>query len=118
KYRGLGFDDQVSFLRHRFCGVLQRGCDRLWARENKACQFVFVFEGLLPDTVGGLTQAVADHFTQWMLNPPAVVFNRPGDAPRLEKLAGEIDRPLEELLLVHLDGLLAAQSDPGAWALS
>ena len=24
-YRGLDFDEQVAFLRHRFCGVLQRG---------------------------------------------------------------------------------------------
>src|SRR5262249_3886796 len=43
KYRGLAFDEQVAFLRHRFCGVLQRGCDRLWARDSKACQFAFVF---------------------------------------------------------------------------
>src|SRR5437870_9563176 len=74
KYVGLSFDEQVSFLRHRFCGVLQRGCDRLWARGNKACQFVFVFDRALPEAAGDLTQAVADHLAEWMLNPPVVVF--------------------------------------------
>src|SRR5262245_51840597 len=77
RYQELEYDDQVSFLRHRFCGVVQRGCDRLWARELKACHFVFVFEGLLPDATGGLTQAVAEHFTLWMINPPVVAFNCP-----------------------------------------
>jgi hypothetical protein len=123
KYRGLDFDEQVAFLRHRFCGVLQRGCDRLWARDSKACQFVFVFEGLLPEPTGGLTQAVADHFTQWMLNPPVAVYNcdgvpDPGETPRLEKLSGDLDRPREELLHASLGGLLAARSDLGAWELS
>jgi hypothetical protein len=123
KYRGLDFDEQVAFLRHRFCGVLQRGCDRIWARECKACQFVFVFDGLLHEPTGTLTQAVAEHFAQWMLNPPVVVFNRtagsgPGEAPRLETLAGHLDAPLEQLLLGHLGGLLAAQEDEGTWELS
>src|SRR5438552_3530302 len=123
KYRGLDFDEQVAFLRHRFCGVLQRGNDRLWARNLKACQFVFVFEGLLPEPTGGLTQSVADHFTQWMLTPPVVVFNQPGptapgEAPRLEKLAGELDPPREELLGTRLGGLWAAREEAGAWELS
>src|SRR5437899_1907017 len=74
KYRDLDFDEQVAFLRHRFCGVLQRGCDRLWARTCKACQFVFVFEGPVPAATGELTRAIADHFVQWMLNPPVAVF--------------------------------------------
>ena len=57
----------------RFCGVLQRGCDRLWARSSKACQFVIVFEGLIPEPTGTLTQAVAEHYATWMLTPPAAV---------------------------------------------
>src|SRR4051812_48746383 len=65
KYRGVEFDEQVSFLRHRFCGVLQRGCDRLWARDCKARRYVIVFEGLLPEPTGTLTQAVADHYAMW-----------------------------------------------------
>src|SRR5262245_22309012 len=47
-YQGLPFDEQVSFLRHRFCNVLQRGCDRLWPVGKKACQFAFVFDAVLP----------------------------------------------------------------------
>src|SRR5437764_7082220 len=61
KYLSLPFDEQGSFLRHRFCGVLQRGCDRLWGRSSKACQFVIVFDGLLPDATRTPTQAVAAH---------------------------------------------------------
>src|SRR5947209_11105311 len=91
KYRSLPFDEQVLFLRHRFCGVLQRGCDRLWARGNKACQFVFVFEGPLPEPTGQLTASVAEHFVQWMLNPPVVVLVSADGfdtaAPRLERVA-------------------------------
>lgn len=120
RYLGLGFDDQVAFLRHRFCGVLQRGCDRLWARNQKPCQFVFVFESPLAEPTGQLTQAVADHFTQWMLNPPVAVFVSAngfdgGATPHLEKLAGELEAPREELLDAHLGTLLAARRDLSLW---
>jgi hypothetical protein len=118
KYQGLPFDDQVAFLRHRFCGVLQRGTDRLWGRDLKACQFVIVFEGLLPDPTGELTRAAADHFATWMLNPPAAVLNRPGADIRFEALAGGLDPSLEGLLVTHLGALLAARDDPDAWELS
>ncbi len=120
RYRGLEFDDQVAFLRHRFCGVLQRGCDRLWAQNRKPCQFVFVFESPLAEPTGQLTQAVADHFTQWMLNPSVAVFVSTdgfdgGGTPRLAKLAGELEAPREELLHAHLGTLLAARRDTGQW---
>ena len=118
KYQGLPFDEQVAFVRHRFCGVVQRGCDRLWVRDLKASHFVFVFEGLLPEPTGEVTQAAAEHFALWMLNPPAVVFNAPAGAGRLEKLAGDLAPPLEELVLAHLEELLAARQDANAWELS
>jgi hypothetical protein len=123
KYRTLDFDEQLAFLRHRFCGVLQRGCDRVWARNGKACQFVFVFEGPLPEPTGTLTQALAEHFTVWLLNPPVAIFNLadssgPDTAVRLEKLAGELAAPLEPLLHTHLGGLLAARQDPTRWELT
>jgi hypothetical protein len=120
KYRGLDFDEQVAFLRHRFCGVLQRGCDRLWARNLKACQFVFVFEGLLAEPTGKLTSALAQHFAEWMLNPPVVVladangFNAQ-QPPQLDQLAGRLEPPLKELLVAHFGELLAAKEDPTAW---
>jgi hypothetical protein len=115
KYRGLDFDDQVSFLRHRFCGVLQRGCDRLWARNLKACQFVFVFEERLPEPTGKLTQTLAGHFAEWLLKPPVAVFAP--DGTQLEKLAGTIDGPLEALFKAHLSELLVAQGNPSVWEL-
>jgi hypothetical protein len=118
KYLGLDFDEQVAFLRHRFCGVLQRGCDRIWARDCKACQFVLVFEGLVPDATGALTQAVADNLTQWMLNPPVAVLNVLAAPRRLDKLAGDLAATREELLLAHLDELLAACENLAAWELS
>src|SRR5437868_2424787 len=111
KYRGLPFDEQVSFLRHRFCGVLQKGCDRLWARGLKASRFVVVFEGVLPDPTGELVRAVADHFTLWMVNPPAAVFLRAGEPPALERVAGDLDPPRAELL----GEVLAARDDAAAW---
>jgi hypothetical protein len=123
KYRALDFDEQVAFLRHRFCGVLQRGCDRLWERGRKACQFIFVFDELLPEPTGHLTQAFAQHMAGWLLRPPVVVFRKaaaggPESAPRLECLAGDLDRPLEELLLANVGALQAAREDLAAWELS
>jgi hypothetical protein len=120
RYRGLDYDEQVAFLRHRFCGVVQRGCDRIWARGEKARQFAFVFEGLLAEPTGTLTQAVADHFTLWMLNPPAAVFTSPdgfdrGEISRLDRLAGDMDPSLEAPLYASLRGLLAVREDDGAW---
>jgi hypothetical protein len=112
KYRGLGFDEQVTFLRHRFCGVLQRGCDRLWARQEKACQFAFVFDEPLPEPTGRLTAAVAQHFLEWLLNPPAVVYTG-----ALERVAGTVDPALEGQLRAGLGALWAARNDPAAWEL-
>jgi hypothetical protein len=115
KYRGLEFDEQVAFLRHRFCGVLQRGCDRSWARACKPFAFVFVFDELIPEPTGTLTQTFAEHLAQWMLNPPAVFYRRTSS---LEKLAGELEPAHEQLLAAHLDGLLQRREDAEAWELS
>ncbi len=112
KYRELPFDEQVAFLRHRFCGVLQRGCDRLWARNLKARQFVFVFEEPLVEPTGTLTRVVAGHFAEWLLNPPVAVFVR---ADGLEQFAGQLDEPLAALLHDHLNEVVAAKEDPTAW---
>jgi hypothetical protein len=123
KYLGLDFDEQVAFLRHRFCGVLQRGCDRLWARHHKACQFVFVFDGHFPEPTGLLTEAVADHYVQWMLNPPvAVLVSANGfdaaEGPRTATMAGELDPERSRLLNASLGGLLALRENADAWELA
>ncbi len=111
--RGLPFDDQVAFLRHRFCGVLQRGCDHLWGRDLKAGQFAIIFDGPLPDCSGELIRATADHFVTWMLNPPVVVFFRPNAGAALELVAG-CPQPADERLLCGSLVALAAV-DPAAW---
>ena len=116
KYTALDFDEQVAFLRHRFCGVLQKGCDRLWARAMKARQFAIVFEGVLPEPTGELTRRVAEHFAEWMLSPPVAVYDRGGGS--LERLAGALDVALEGPLRTALAGVLAAMPDAGAWELS
>jgi hypothetical protein len=123
KVLGNDFDEQVSFLRHRLCGVLQRGCDRLWARQWKASQFVFVFEGPFPGATEQLTRAAAEHFVEWLLNPPVVVYvsnNGFGgdEAPRLDRVAGEIDLPAGQRLHDCLGTLLAAREAGQAWELS
>jgi hypothetical protein len=112
-YQSLDFDDQVSFLRHRFCGVLQRGCDRLWPVGRKACQFALLFDDALPDE---LVRAVADHYVQWMLNPPVVVFT--GSRPAMRRMAGAIEAPLETVLNGSLGNLFALAADDGAWEVS
>lgn len=119
-YQDLPFDEQVSFLRHRFCNVLQRGCDRLWPVSKKACQFVFLFDGALPDATEELTRAVSEHFVEWMLNPPVVVFvlDPSSATPQLTCLAGSMDRPLQDVLQSALVPLFTAAADPAFWELS
>ena len=73
-YRDMEFDEQASFLRHRFCGALQRGCDRLWGLQKKACQFVFLTDQIFPDAPPALTDRIAEHLVQWMTNPPVIFF--------------------------------------------
>ncbi len=75
KYKTLDFDEQLSFLRHRFCGAVQRGCDRLWGLKKKACQFVIIIDKHFPDAPPQLTHRVAEHLVQWMANPPLVFFS-------------------------------------------
>jgi hypothetical protein len=121
-YQGLGFDDQVSFLRHRLCGVLQRGCDRLWPVGKKACLFAILFDGELPGTTAELTRRVAEHFVDWILNPPVVIFTSDGgpdgSAPPLRRLAGTSESPYEAAFHAGLAALRAAAADPDAWEVS
>ncbi len=115
-YQGQPFDEQVSFFRHRFCGVLQRGCDRLWPAGQKAAQFVFVFDGVFPDTSPELIQSVSDHFVMWMLNPPAVVYS--SERGELTHVAGTIDESLEGVFRSALPTLRTTADDPDAWEVS
>jgi len=119
-YRGLDVEEQVAFLRHRFCGVMQSACDVLWAREKKAKQFAIVFEGQLPEQTGTLTTRIAGHLAEWMLNPPVAVFYSVSpvsmkEPTRLDRLAGQIPPALEDLLHTSLGAVLAARGDWSLW---
>jgi hypothetical protein len=123
RYLGLDFDEQVAFLRHRFCGVLQRACDRLWTRGKKAKQFVLLFDGQLAEHSGRLTSRIAEHLAEWMLDPPIAVFSSPAslrqaEPRRLDRLAGQIPPLWEELLYTSLDTVLVVREDPSVWELT
>jgi hypothetical protein len=118
-YRGMGFDEQASFLRHRFCGALQRGCDRLWGVRKKACQFVFLTDCDFPGAPPELTGRNADHLAQWMTNPPVAFFsadNASFDVRPVEftRLAGEISTDFMTAFELGLPAFLdaAEQTDP------
>ncbi len=122
EYRGLELDEQVSFLRHRLAGVLQRGCDRLCGIQMKASCFVVIANGRYPDAGEELSQQVANHFVEWMLSPPITFLQaplgfRPMQKVPLEVVAGEISLSLQESLesgLVEFVGLL---EEPDRWEL-
>lgn len=122
-YLGLPFDEQVSFLRHRLSGVLQRGCDRLWGRQKKPCQIVFVADGPFAQAAPELTRRVAEHFVEWMTRPAVVFFTcgdgfAAGDNLSLRTEAGELDDQLRQSLDAGLPALLAARDQPDAWELA
>jgi hypothetical protein len=121
-YLGLPFDEQVSFLRHRLSGVLQRGCDRLWGRQKKPCQIVFVADGPFVQADAELTVRVAEHFVEWMTRPPVVFFTAARgfaspEPPVLEHVAGEVDDALRAALDAGLTALRDALHQPDAWEL-
>jgi len=121
-YLGLPFDEQVSFLRHRLSGVLQRGCDRLWGRQMKPCQIVFVADGPFVQADAELTARVAEHFVEWMTRPPVVFFTAARglasqEPPVLEQVAGDLDSGLRRVLDAGLPALRDALARPDAWEL-
>ncbi|MEO8493577.1 MAG: hypothetical protein ABI614_00795 [Planctomycetota bacterium] len=122
-YVGVVFDEQVSFLRHRLSGVLQRGCDRLWGRQMKARQIVFVVDADFEQATSDLTQRVADHFVEWMTSPPVVFFKCAngfpnGESPTLDQLAGNLDDADREALATGLPRLIAELENSNLWELA
>lgn len=119
-YRGLEFDEQASFLRHRFCGALQRGCDRLWGLTRKACQFVFVIDHPFSDAPPELTTRVAEHLAQWMTNPSLVFFSISGESfdarpVAITRLAGEMSSEFYGTLMSQLPLLFEAAHEQAKW---
>ena len=119
-YLGIPLDEQVSFLRHRFAGVLQLGCDRLWARQQKPFQIVFVTDAPFVEAPSELTRRVADHFVAWMTSPAVVFFtSRAGSLPvehaTLELVAGALGPGWQTAFESGLPQIVAAAQQPGAF---
>ena len=116
------FDEQVSFLRHRFCSVVQRACDRLWGIHKKAIHFVFVVEHDFPDAPSELTDRVSSHLADWMTNPPVCFYSvdegtfdaRPLN---LTSRAGNLDHEGLETLQAALPKLCDARNNSDSWEL-
>lgn len=118
-YVDQAFDDQTSYLRHHLAGVLQRGCDRLWGRQEKPCQIVFVADGAFLDAPPELTNRVAEHFVEWMTSPPVVFFVREseqGDA-ELKPIAGEITPEWREAVVTGLPRMISQCGEDDPWEL-
>ncbi|GAA4470717.1 hypothetical protein [Novipirellula rosea] len=119
-YLGQPFDEQISFLRHRIAGVLQRGCDRLFARHMKASHFVLIADGNFPEADESVTPRLAEHFVQWMMNPPVVYLRAPQgfnvqDAGDLEVIAGDFPAEIASIVQPGLSQLVALQNDAECW---
>lgn len=116
-YLGADFDEQVTFLRHRFSGVIQRGADRLLREGMRPGRIVFLADGPFQRASRELTDRVADHFVQW-LNQPPVLFLMGllgAENPSLERLAGEPDQQLESALCELAPSIAALMRDSQAW---
>lgn len=120
EYIGLEFDEQVSFLRHRLAGVLQRGCDRLYALQMKVSHFVLIADGGYPHAAQGLTKRLAEHFVEWMMNPPVsyVLMPPPLDPYQMDDMkvvAGDLPQSAAALLRAGLPSLVSAIEYPDRW---
>ena len=122
-YLGVALDEQVNFLRHRFSGVLQRGCDRLWGRGQKPCQIVFIADGPFVDADPELLLRVGEHFVAWMANPPVAFFAGKGGFPGVEGvtldcIVGDAAPAHHAALQIGLPRLVAAMRHNENWELA
>ncbi len=120
EYRDLSFDEQVSFLRHRFAGVLQQGCDKLWHHQKKPESIIFVADGSLDSAQPELSQRVAEHFATWMTAPPVAFFSG-SDGFRHETLqlvAGELTQQQHEVFTIAMPTMVSQLEIDDLWQLS
>lgn len=122
-YVGEPPDEQVSFLRHRLSGVLQRGCDRLWGKNKKPCQIIFVTDGPFQHAAPELADDVGEHFVQWMTNPPVVFLTVEGgfsvhDVPQLKDIAGQLEAAYREAFVRGLPELISDTVADDKWELA
>ena len=119
-YADLPIDEQVSFLRHRLAGVMQRGGDRLYSRQMKVSRFLLIADGVFPTSPGGVTQQLAEHFVQWMMNPPVTFLVVPEDFAiqrdeDFRVIAGEFPPHVVTTLREHLPKLSECRSLSDHW---
>ncbi|MCA9065325.1 MAG: hypothetical protein KDA96_19790, partial [Planctomycetaceae bacterium] len=119
-YQGQEFDEQVSFLRHRFCSILQRGCDRVWGRMQKPCQVIFIADGEFPQALPELSRRVATNVVDWVAKPPVIsliISDRTDDNlwGHAQILAGTISDDHQHLLAMHLPQIRDEQSHAERW---
>ena len=122
EFRELEFDAQISFLRHRLAGALQRGCDRLYARKLKASRFLLIADGTFPNAAAGVTERLADHFVQWMINPPATFLLTPSEFrirqdSDINLIAGELPESVSAELENALPAIVSQLNQPEHWEL-
>ncbi|MCA9057286.1 MAG: hypothetical protein KDA85_02255 [Planctomycetaceae bacterium] len=111
-------DEQVSFLRHRYCGVLQRGSDRIWGRQQKASNVLLIADAPFPSAFPEVTQRVAQNLVDWVSRPPlisAVAAADPDGVLSLQVLAGEDDPAAVELALSALPTLKQQMTQDSLW---
>jgi hypothetical protein len=124
-YLGADFDDQMTFLRHRFSGVIQRGGERMIREGLRPGRIVFLADAPFQRASRELTDRVAEHFVQWMNQPPVTFLmgdlglatdsgavSRPA---ALARLAGQSDGKLEAWLGELAPRLAAMMRDPQRW---
>lgn len=125
-YLGADFDDQVNFLRPRFAGVIQRGAARLIHEGLRPGRIVFLADGPFLRASRELTDHVAEHFVQWMNQPPVTFMigdlgliaddgHEQSRQPALVRLAGDCDERLAAALNAMAPMVGSLMRDPQRW---
>ncbi len=126
EYRDLEPDEQLSFLRHRIAGVLQRGCDRLYPKGMKVSHFLLIADGFYPNASEEITPALAAHFVEWMINPPVTYlllhseFTQASSASPLdvlETIAGDLPVAMAATLQESWPEMIDLLGQPEHWEL-
>jgi len=121
-YIGLEFDAQISFLRHRLASALQRGCDRMYVKQLKAVHFLLIADARFPNAADGITERLAEHFVQWMLNPPATFLIWNGGLNNknqlgFERIDGDLPDPISAVVAAAMTCLTSQFDEPEKWEL-
>jgi hypothetical protein len=120
EYVGQPEDEQLSFLRHRLSGAMQRGCNRLWARKSKAMLIVVIADDHLTDSDPSLLSNLAEHLHTWMTRPPVVCYRANersciGDLSSLQCLIGDVEPEQLNALEKGLPQISQLLADPDCW---